>query len=69
MELQLILVSLIILFNYSSLEEQNNKINATLPCLMNGEILLSPRTVTDGRAMIGLPRPSRPSAAPRMKST
>ena len=36
------------------------------PCLRNGTIRLSPRLVTDGSAMIGLPPGDR--AAPRMKS-
>lgn len=34
-----------------------------------GAILLSPLFVTEGNAMIGLPNPSKPSAAPRIKST
>jgi len=40
-----------------------------LPCLIRGDILLSPLLVTDGRAIIGFPSPSRASAAPRIKST
>jgi len=36
---------------------------------MSGEILLSPLLVTDGRAMMGFPCPSKASAAPRIKST
>lgn len=40
-----------------------------VPCLSVGTILLSPFLVVETRAMIGFPRPSMDSAAPRMKST
>lgn len=39
-----------------------------LPNLRVGTILVSPRRVADGIAMIGLPLPSKHIAAPRIKS-
>lgn len=40
-----------------------------IPDLSNGTILDSPFLVADGKAIIGFPLPSKPSAAPLMKST
>lgn len=40
-----------------------------IPNFKTGVILDSPLFVTEGRAIIGFPLPSNPSAAPLMKST
>ena len=39
-----------------------------LPGLSVGTIFVSPLFVADGIAIIGLPKPSRPNAAPLIKS-
>lgn len=55
--------------NHECCKHVNLHKNINLPCLMKGEILLSPLFVMDGRAIIGFPSPSKASAAPLMKST